>query len=320
MVSVIIPVYNVEKYLDKCIESIINQTYKNLEIIIINDGSTDNSEDIIKKYIHHSNIVYLKQKNKGISETRNIGVEIANGEFILFVDSDDYIEADCIEKAVNKIKETNSDMAIFGYRVFYENNKSDKYKLYEIEDRVYTNLEVLDMIMNYKVKGFAWDKLYKKDLLKKYKFKFEIGRYVEDWFPVFKQIYLSNKICFVNDALYNYQIRQNSISREKNEKLAEDYHFAITQIKQYIEQEKIEIDRKSMNTFNINTTYNLIRNYYISHESRKKNNVYRKFNKTFNNNYNISFFNLIINNNSSFSTIIKIVLWKVKLFHLVYHI
>ena len=131
LISVIIPVYNTEKYLRKCLDSVINQTYKNLEIIIINDGSTDDSGLIIKEYVTIDNrIIAKEQNNKGLSVVRNIGVEIASGEYIVFVDSDDWIEPNLCEVALNRILENSADVALWSYYSDYE-TKSIKRNIFE---------------------------------------------------------------------------------------------------------------------------------------------------------------------------------------------
>ena len=114
LVSIIIPIYNVEKYLTKCIESVINQTYKNLEIILVNDGSTDNSKEIIDKYsLIDSRIKVINKKNGGLSEARNAGIEIAKGDYIGFLDSDDWIELNMYEKLYKYIKQENTYHILF---------------------------------------------------------------------------------------------------------------------------------------------------------------------------------------------------------------
>ena len=111
-ISIIVPIYNAEKYLNKCIDSIINQTKKELEIILINDGSTDNSETIIKKY-DDKRIKYFKNKNQGIGKTRNFGIDKATGKYIMFLDSDDFFELDMVSNLIQKIDETNADVVIY---------------------------------------------------------------------------------------------------------------------------------------------------------------------------------------------------------------
>ena len=120
-ISVIVPIYNVEKYLEKCLDSIINQTYKNLEIILVNDGSTDSCRDIMEKYAKlDKRIIIVDKTNGGLSDARNAGTKIATGKLISYIDSDDYIEKDMIEYLYKGIKEYNSDISICGTIVEYE--------------------------------------------------------------------------------------------------------------------------------------------------------------------------------------------------------
>ena len=115
-VSIIVPVYNVEKYLSKCLESLINQTLKDIEIICVNDGSTDNSLSILKEYANKdSRIKIIDKQNEGVSVARNTGIEVATGEYLIFVDSDDYLVENACEKALNTIEHNNSDICIFGH-------------------------------------------------------------------------------------------------------------------------------------------------------------------------------------------------------------
>ena len=126
MVSVIIPVYNVEKYIDECLKSVVSQTYKNIEVIIINDGSTDKSEEIIRSYLDkYENITYIYQQNKGVSEARNLGLKNATGDYVLFVDSDDYIHKSMIEKMYNNAKYINQ-IYICGHIVLWINSSKIK--------------------------------------------------------------------------------------------------------------------------------------------------------------------------------------------------
>ena len=133
-VSVIIPVYNVEKYIERCLESVIHQTLKEIEIIIINDGSSDSTSKKIEKFLGDNRVIYIKTENKGQSAARNKGLQIAKGEYVGFVDSDDYIDLDFYEKLYKRIKETNSDIAAASivrhhgtfekWRVNYDLNKT----------------------------------------------------------------------------------------------------------------------------------------------------------------------------------------------------
>ena len=130
-VSVIIPTYNSDKYLKKCIESILLQTYKNIEIIIINDGSTDKTDDIVKKY-EDERIKYYKNKNQGIGKSRNYGIKQSTGEYIMFVDSDDYIDESAVEEMIKKITDSNLDMLVCD---FYKIEKvKEEVKLVQFDD------------------------------------------------------------------------------------------------------------------------------------------------------------------------------------------
>ena len=119
LISIIVPAYNVEKYISKCIESLINQTYKNIEIIIINDGSRDNTENIIKKF-KDKRIKYYKNVNQGIGKTRNFGIDKSNGEFLMFIDSDDFLDIRACEILHNKIKEEKLDLVICDFYKIYD--------------------------------------------------------------------------------------------------------------------------------------------------------------------------------------------------------
>ena len=140
-VSIIIPCYNVEKYISACIDSIINQTYKNIEIICINDGSTDSTGDIIKSY-SDDRIVYIEQKNSGVSKARNLGLSVANGEYITFVDGDDLIKIDMIEILVQKMHNYDCDVVFCSY--------AKKYKNVIVENHIYGNEDIFIDGDNYK--------------------------------------------------------------------------------------------------------------------------------------------------------------------------
>ena len=126
LISIIVPVYNVEKYLEQCLESLLNQTYKNIEIIVVNDGSTDQSLDILNKYSFKDNRIKLySQKNQGISAARNTALEHINGKYIMFVDSDDWIEINTCETALHELKKNDSDIVMWAYKRDYLNSSKE---------------------------------------------------------------------------------------------------------------------------------------------------------------------------------------------------
>lgn len=202
----IIPVYNVEKYLEKCLKSITNQTLDDIEIIVINDGTLDNSEEIILKYQEvDKRIKYYKKQNGGLSDARNYGLERAQGEYISFIDSDDYINETMLEKMYIKAQLDNSDMVICGFKSVYESGVARTFKNY---DQI-TFKDILEI-------SFAWNKIYRNSLLKDLKFKFPVGKHYEDMFCIPKIAMNSKKISVVSEELYNYVIRKDSITTKRD--------------------------------------------------------------------------------------------------------
>ena len=166
-VSIIVPIYNAEKYLNRCIDSLINQTKKELEFILINDGSTDSSEEIIKSY-SDKRIKYYKNKNQGIGKTRNFGIEKAKSDYIMFLDSDDYLEYNACEKLYEKISSENLDLVICDYYKVYENGTKEDVKVLSFEN---TTLKEKNNIL-LDINLAPWNKIYKLDLIKKNNIKF----------------------------------------------------------------------------------------------------------------------------------------------------
>lgn len=166
MFSIIVPVYNVEKYLDQCLESILRQTFKDFECIIIDDGSPDNSNIIIDKYVKlDQRFKVIHQKNMGISAARNAGLDIAKGDYIVFVDSDDYIADDYLEKFALKIADTDADMVICGLIEVYKDY--EKSKVFAVESTEVIKQNILADVWP----SYAWNKCYKKDLFANIRFQ-----------------------------------------------------------------------------------------------------------------------------------------------------
>lgn len=217
LISVIIPVYNVENYLERCIDSIINQTYDNLEIILIDDGSNDNSGLICDQYAKKDNrITVIHNSNQGLSKTRNNGLDLAKGTYIAFMDSDDYIEKNFIKDTYKMIIENNVDLAITKLKVDYENkipklNQSSGYRIIDsksaLEEMLYTELYYIS----------ACGKLYKKSLFDG--IKFPNNQLFEDVNTIYKLINKAKKVCCTDNEYYIYYVRKNSITtKEFNEK------------------------------------------------------------------------------------------------------
>lgn len=207
LVSIILPVYNVERYLPKCLDSLVNQTLKNIEIIIVNDGSPDNSNIIIDEYQkkHSKLIKVLNQKNQGLSDARNNGLKLATADYVVFIDSDDYVDYNMIEKLYNKIIDDNADVIICGNRVVDE--KGNIISCTYPNNFNYSNLTERTIFGNM----CAWNKIYKKSLICDNKLKFRSKVWYEDIDFSYKILTLSKKTSFLEDNLYNYLLREDSI-------------------------------------------------------------------------------------------------------------
>ena len=214
LISVIIPVYNVKAYLDRCILSVINQTYKNLEIIIVDDGSTDGSGELCDEYQQRDKrIKVLHKKNEGLSSARNCGLDIAKGSYIGFVDSDDYIMEDMYESLV-ACMEKGIDFACCGTIYVHEEQKNRRSVGYVKASgkTTFTNVEAIEELLLHRYISFsAWDKLYRKELFDGLRFPF--GRTSEDLPVVYEIIKKSKKVVNIGKAKYFYCCREDSISR-----------------------------------------------------------------------------------------------------------
>lgn len=209
-ISVIVPFYNVEKYIEKCLETLVNQTLEDIEIILVNDGSKDKSDVVAKKFLNKypEKIIYLEKENGGLSDARNFGISYARGEYVAFLDSDDYVEYDMYEKMYRVAQKENSDMVECDFYWEYQN------KIKEDIGEIYNNkLEMLE-----KIRVVAWNKLIKNEVLQKSKVQFPKGYRYEDVEFTYKLIPYLEKVSFVKEPFIHYVQRSNSISNSQNEK------------------------------------------------------------------------------------------------------
>ena len=226
-ISVVVPVYNVEKYLKQCLDSILVQTFSNIEIICVNDGSTDNSRKILEEYKNKdSRIKIVDKKNGGLSSARNAGMKVAVGEFISFIDSDDWIEPTMLEKLYESMTTHNTDITICAVHQFDEqkqkNDDSNKYYTLEyfdesFDNKVFSYEDVRPFIMDVCV--MAWNKLYRRSHIDECQAEFPDGLIFEDG-PFFFSIFFKTKrVSIVRDFLYNYRInRTGSIIQKAGKK------------------------------------------------------------------------------------------------------
>ena len=226
LITIIIPIYNCEKFIDRCLNSIINQTYKNIEIILINDGSTDNSMQIIDKYKEKDNrIKVIDKKNEGVSASRNIGIELSNGEYITFVDADDWLELDAIEKMYNTIVAHNVDVVRANY--FINKNTTENIsigKMYDLSNKVIKNYDFKDVKMleyfllaKNSIPNLVMLLLIKKEILKINNIKFDINLYMMEDVYFYLNLFLHiESIYYMDIPVYHYY--QNLDSATKSTK------------------------------------------------------------------------------------------------------
>lgn len=212
LISVVVPIYNVERYLEKCIDSIINQSFEHLEIILVNDGSTDHSLEICEKYkAQDKRIKVLDKKNGGLSDARNAGIEESMGEFITFVDSDDFIDRDMIKYLYHLIKQNDADISICQYKAIEEKSGIIKKYLFVPAETISGNNKCMEAFFTHCGIGtIAWGKLYKKELFDG--IRYPKGKFHEDVFTTYLLVAKSHCIVIGEQHKYNYLLRDNSIS------------------------------------------------------------------------------------------------------------
>lgn len=210
LLSVIVPIYNVEKTMNRCIQSIVEQTYKNLEIILVNDGSPDSCPYLCEIWKKKDNrISVIHKKNGGLSSARNAGLDCATGEYIAFIDSDDFLEIEAFEKMIFSMEKDNSDMVICNFWCYME-QRGIKQVAYELNNMCYNDIISL-MLMEY-IPTSAWCKVIKRTIMFSGEgILFEEGRQYEDTIPSFKQALLAKKVSVVSEPLYYYVENENSI-------------------------------------------------------------------------------------------------------------
>ena len=228
-VSIIVPIYNVEKYLEKCLESLVNQTLKEIQIILVNDGSKDNSGKIAKEYQkrYSEKLIYLEKEKGGLSDARNFGIPYATGEYIAFLDSDDYVELSLYEEMYNIAKKEESDMVECDF--YWEYPEKSKHDIGQIYDGKKEMLE--------KVRVVAWNKLIKREVLEKAQIYFPKGYRYEDVEFTYKLIPYLGKVSFLKKPYVYYMQREGSISNSQNERTKEIFDVLEHVIEFYKEKE-----------------------------------------------------------------------------------
>lgn len=233
--SIIVPVYGVEKYIDKCLNSLVKQSLKEIEIIVVNDGTKDNSQKIIDKYVkkYPDKIKSYIKENGGQGSARNYGLKKASGEYIGYVDSDDFVEKDMYKKLYNKAKENNYDIVVCG-----NYNVSEDYQNKNID--AFINNYNTDLENIFFGKMAVWNKIYKRDILIKNKLEFKEKVWYEDLAFTLKAIMNSNTFAFIDEPLYDYLIREGSTMNNSNVQRNLEILDAFNDILSYIKHNKKE--------------------------------------------------------------------------------
>lgn len=244
-VSIIVPIYNVEKYLEECVDSILRQTYKNIEIILVDDGSPDKCGEICDNYSQKNNLIkVVHKKNGGLSSARNAGLDIATGEYIMFIDSDDFIEQDMVEALLTLKAESSADIVCCGA---YRYSKGEQ--PYIIERTVsknkietYGQSKALKKLILRTIDCSSCNKLYPKELIGST--RFIDGRNNEDYPFLFELYQRCNTIAYCNKAYYYYRVREGSITNNVINERSFDVIRNISDLEKIIEEKKLNLKKE----------------------------------------------------------------------------
>ena len=245
LISVIVPAYNVEKYIKTCLDSLINQTYSNFEIIVINDGSTDQTEKMLNEYESNPKIQIFSQKNGGLSAARNRGIKLANGELVCFIDSDDSVKSDYLEKlAAPFFEDSDIDITVCGYQEKFEKSEINHVLKPQKISGYQATKDLLIKQQDFNV--LAWNKLYRKSLFSDYKIEYPAGQIHEDNLTTYKLFSHTQKVVYISDVLYIYQrthseITKNLYSKKKTLKRLQVKEQMAIEAGQYLQDPNLKL-------------------------------------------------------------------------------
>lgn len=278
-VSVIIPVYNTELYLPKCLDSVINQTLNEIEIIAINDGSTDNSVEILNDYaLNDSRIRIISSQNKGGGAARNIGLSIATGNYIIFLDSDDFFELDMLEKMYKSAIKDNLDIVVCNMNKYNDINK--KFEIHKVitipefimPNEVFNYKKCPDDIFNY-FQNAAWNKLYKLEFIKSNNLKFQEIRRTNDLFFTKRAIVLANRISCLENIFVHYRSEMKTNCQSNNYKYPLEFLKSLIALKKFLSEKNLykEVEQsylkliKRVVRYNQSTLFNYPKEFLYLH-------------------------------------------------------
>lgn len=249
-VSIIIPAYNAEKYIEKCLDSLLSQTLKEIEIIVINDGSKDNTEELVKKY-NDKRIKYYKNTNHGIGYTRNFGIDKATGKYIMFLDSDDYVEKNICEELYNKAEKDKLDLVICDFYKEYDNGKKETIKTSSFKNSsLKENPDIITEFLS------PWAKLYKRELIVNNNIKFVENLKYEDAPFVIEALDKAKLIGKVDKCLVHYIVHGNSETTVRDRRIF-DILEIVDKIRKYTKNKKYLKDKIDKLTVRIITNYTI---------------------------------------------------------------
>lgn len=283
-VSIIVPAYNASETITRTLNSILNQTYKNIEIIVINDGSTDNTSEIVKKS-KDNRIKLIEQKNGGVSKARNNGLKFATGKYVLFIDSDDILSRKMIELLLKLMSENESDLVICNYiNISYKNFYDNIFDTKIINTKINNQDQTLrQLLVEEKINGQLWNKLYKKDLLNNIEFD-ENMCLMEDADFLIRYLLKSKKIITIDSVLYAYIINEGSITKNIDIKRLKNKYLFIEKINEHNKMKNIKKQYCEIN--NLKTLMaiekNIIKfNIKENEITNKQKNLYKNYKKKY---------------------------------------
>lgn len=305
--SIIIPVYNVEKYLKECLESLVNQKLKSMEVILINDGSTDDSEKICREYLERYDFIKLiSQKNSGPGISRNKGIACAKGKYIGFVDSDDFVDENMYTKLIDIAENENLDFVGCAIKMFFEGNSKSKVIENNNSEEVLTNEQLTNEILKKNIQCFSCNKIFKRELFDD--IKYEEGVYYEDIYTVFRLALKCNRGKHINEPLYFYRQRQNNITNNISIKHIRDFNSAVEKINKYYIKVS-NYNKELLQSFNVNYFFTSI-DLYIKNKNFKLKEINKNYNKEYCNYTLLNVQDLIFNRFISIKCKFIYFLWK----------
>ena len=273
LVTIVVPVYNVEKYIERCLNSIIGQTYNNLEILVVNDGTEDKSMEICKRIqLKVSRIKIINQKTAGLSAARNTGIRNASGKYICFIDSDDFVNKEYVRLLLNSLIENDTDISVCDF--LYINEKGYTWSKKVKKNTVYSSIEAIrDLLVGIQnTEIMTWNKMYKLNLFKDNNIYFPEGKLHEDNFTTYKLYYYSRSISMIQNKLYYYLQRNNSIMGKNFNTRRMDILQAIKETKEFFKEKNVNLDMELEcyeAIIKINILNNMITDNFYGEEKNK---------------------------------------------------